>query len=598
MMIQTKGGGGKKKEDAVEAGTLAEGFAALKNRSGVAWLDPTNLLKRSLSPASPSSVRHQPPDPVAARHLAKFDWLFDNPYTSDLELRIGSGRFNQPRVEGQPDVSEAFASHKCILATHSEAYRAMFEAGNWDEGELRTLDMHYTKETCLCVLRHIYCCEDTLTKENVIEVLDAAVMYHLPILRETTVAFMRAHLSTATVFDYLGAGLLYQESTLKDMCIAFVRRTNAMCDVLYSPQLFTLSKDVLLILVEEAVIDSDVNILTQLHKWCAHLAGQAHESNSSSGSSSTTSSSTSNEGSGSSASTALVPAAIPEAQTLLKEFLRLIDFTAMSAEELQYTESLNIVPVAVLYESFKKRVLAITDGGNKPTIRRGAIHLRWDDLSCSDIVSHETENHLKKSTNDEWETVVALNKFTEGKHYWVYTIHDQKVHHDCLVGVSSERNPKKGDPTAADDPTVMCYDASSDTLTAAGGTVTRHSSPLTDSTTISIGVLVDFNTDTVSFYYHTTKALLCSVRQSPLQTPLYPYVALCYQENGGVSISETTTFLNDSKASNNGMCESCGNSKSPVLSPTSRAWMRSHNAAMKVSAADVAAVLTAGQTQQ
>eukprot|EP01064_Diplonema_japonicum_P006682 TRINITY_DN14526_c0_g1_i1.p1 TRINITY_DN14526_c0_g1~~TRINITY_DN14526_c0_g1_i1.p1 ORF type:complete len:503 (+),score=131.97 TRINITY_DN14526_c0_g1_i1:39-1547(+) len=493
-------------------------------------LDPNHLFKDDGS-SSPGSDRH-PVGSNAAVHVAKFDWLYDNQFMSDVKLQTGA-------VQGSTEKQEIYA-HRSILGVHSTTYRSMFESG-WAEESTPVIEMHYSHATCITVLRHIYCCETNITLDTALEVFDAAVFFQLSLLRDATVRFLKTRISEQTVFDVLNAALLYNDSALREHCVAYARQTNIMTDVLYSDALHDIPKDVLLILVGEAVIDSDVNILQQLHGWCVQRE-------------------TDKQGC--------------SAKDLLHGFLKFINFTTMTKEELSIVEAMSIVPVDVLYSAFKNKVLGVEETAQ----RRGAIHLRWDDTQ--DISSYDGENHLRKPYyKDGWDVVVALNKFSKGKHYWVYTIHDLRTPHDCLVGVSTCRTPPQEDPFLTDDRGTIFYEPCCNKVRAVGGTVTKHvekddwlSNPFTD-----IGIMVNFSDNTVSFYHHTTKTLLFVVEKDPLPTPLYPYAAIYYSANGGVSMSDTTTFLGD-RSSYRAMCGSCG-SKSPLIrSPSGQQKLSRHGA--------------------
>ena len=642
---------------------------------------------------TPVSATHQSPTseaeaavPIAKQHLQQYGWLYNNAYNSDIDIRIGAGHFNDHNDEGPV---KTIHCHRCVLATLSTTYRAMFESGNWLESEMTAVDMDYTAATCECVLRHIYCCEQNLSLDIALEVLDAAVLYHLPSLREATTQFLKQNITMETVFDFLGASLVFQEMSLREHCVAFVRRTNAMSSALYCKrQLFALPKDVLIILVEEAVIDSDTNIITQLHKWCVNHCQQTllkqngdimSESDSSSSSSSSERhnpqpphsknqgrkrtvesfvdkdagrdtpttpclsygtrdedeaeadqdrfSSASSDGKekrqpeaqsteqGISSASSLPDAggdpsqvhlvasississvhcadvtALPTCESRrekraaafeafavehrkwiseeLKEFLRLIDFTSMCAEDLQHIESLGIIPVDVLYERFKKKVLRLDE--DSCVRRRGAIHLRWDDATCKAVTSVECENHLTKSA-DGWESVVALNRFSEGRHYWVFTVHEMLTVNDCYVGVSMSRTPAQRNPTEPEDASVICYDMSAHQVHACGATVTQHAEKDWGSgTRTDIGIELDFTKQQIRFYHHEQKKVLFTVKRAALPVPLYPYTALYSHLNGGVTLSETTTYLQDKQSGFKGLCDTCGGSKSPTLKSPSR----------------------------
>eukprot|EP01062_Namystynia_karyoxenos_P076845 TRINITY_DN7611_c0_g1_i1.p1 TRINITY_DN7611_c0_g1~~TRINITY_DN7611_c0_g1_i1.p1 ORF type:complete len:593 (+),score=211.90 TRINITY_DN7611_c0_g1_i1:74-1780(+) len=475
-------------------------------------LDPTALYRgdcRSAGGEHDGATPQQPPCTCggatrAQRHLGSFEALLENPFLSDVTLRVGKP------PEGVEDC--VIPAHRCVLAAHSATFRAMFESG-WREAGEATALMDYPYDACKCVLRHIYCCEAPITPEIALDVLDAAVFYDLAGLRDEAVRFLKDTTTKETVFEHLRCGVLYDDAGLREHCIAFVRQSNAMSDILFSQVLFDIPGPVLMLLVEEAVIESDLVILKRMHAWCVEQERRDR--------------------------TGEIRAA-----NLLQGFLRYISFTDMNAAELDEIEQKGLVSIEeVLYPAFKKKLLGIADEQQVP--RRGVIHLQWDDAACTDGISLEGDNHIRKGCGDGWECVVALNKFSRGKHYWTYTIHELQQPHDCLVGVCQHRMPNRVDPRRAEDSSVIFFEPCCNTVRALGVTEKKGELPdLAASGTdwLEIGILVDFDHDEISFFNHTTKEQLWLVRCSPLPTPLYPYAAIHWLRNGGITLSETTTY--------------------------------------------------------
>ena len=495
--------------------------SALQHRSGVSKLDPIEFGVES--PLSTSSDRRS--GLPAAHHLAKFEWLLGNNYLSDVNIVCGINKSDEIIIPG----------HKVVLATHSPAFRAMFTDG-WEEAQANEISMHYTTETCRVILSFIYTCDVVLTLDTALDVLEASIFYELDYLREATVKFLRNRVGRKTVFPYLLAALQHNLRSLKQHCLAFVRQSNLMSEALYSDELLRMSKELLLLLVEETVIDSDINILRQVHSWCCENK-TAEET----------------------------------LDGILAEFLPFINLTKMTKSEIESIESLKIISIETLYGVFKNKVLGHQDS---TFARRGAIHLRWDDGNCKDIINSDSENHIKKATKEEWEVVVALNKFSQGNHYWVYVIHLMKNPHDSLVGVSKCRTPIQGDPSHNSDKNVFYYEPYINEFNVPIGCVAKkecESDNWLHDTDTNIGFQVNFEENKISIFHHNTRTLLwtASGEGGALPSPLYPYAAIFSPKNGGVTLSDTTTYHSD-RSSFTGQCGSCG-LKSPSInrSPTS-----------------------------
>eukprot|EP01065_Artemidia_motanka_P015183 TRINITY_DN19044_c0_g1_i2.p1 TRINITY_DN19044_c0_g1~~TRINITY_DN19044_c0_g1_i2.p1 ORF type:complete len:529 (+),score=180.83 TRINITY_DN19044_c0_g1_i2:56-1588(+) len=433
------------------------------------------------SPTSPAEAAGE----RERQHLHNFGWLLGNETLSDVTIESKSGG--------------VIPAHRCVLATHSPTFRTMFEQ-SWQENRLSRITVQYSHEACMCVLRFMYCCDVGIDHSLALEVLDAAIFYDLPSLRRATVLSLKASTSRATVFSYLRCALLYEECSLKEHCIAFVRQSNAMWDTLPSADLYDIPGDVLMLLVEEAVIESDLYILQRLHAWCVEQVKRGAEES---------------------------------ASELLQGFLRFIDFTSMNKDELAEIEEAHLVPVSVLYSAFKNKVLGIEDDAKVQ--RRGAIPLHWDCSQQAVDAAPDSENGLRTGgCADGWERFIAQNKFTKGKHYWTYTVHDFKEGRACLVGVCQQRPPHT-------DAQLIVYEPFCNTVHAAGTKTKKSELHAATIDWFEIGILINFDEGEVNFYNHTTKEELWTVTSRPLPTPLYPFAAMVWSRHG-LSMSETTTY--------------------------------------------------------
>eukprot|EP00659_Diplonema_papillatum_P008181 gene8181-12607_t len=203
------------------------------------------------------SPRHTRAEKRAARaalgdHIERYKWLFGNEALSDVQLQLG------------PDPQDLLPAHKAVLSTHSTTFRAMFGSPSWAENSQQVVSMPYPKPTCLCVLLHIYCCDAPLDQETLPDVLDAATYYDLDGLIEAVIDKMKQTLSHAPVLPYLQAALMFGETSLRDACVAYLRRTNAMADLFYDKAFLSVSPEVADVVVSEAVIDTELNMLVRL----------------------------------------------------------------------------------------------------------------------------------------------------------------------------------------------------------------------------------------------------------------------------------------------------------------------------------------------
>lgn len=520
---------------------------------------------------------------------------------------IANGSVPTPSSSSAPIIIPA---HRAILAAGSATFRAMFESGMAEAAADAVIPMDYTEDVVDCVLHYLYCgpsCVDRITPDTAMAVLDASCYYQLDALRDVAVDAVRDMTTSDNVVQVLAAALRYHSAKLRDYCVGFIRQHNT--DVLDSPQWLMLPLEVAVLLVRETVIDSDLNLLRRCAAWCHATAAREVDqqltlsaapaavtppatpavtfltadpgANSPSPlASPTTTAHTDNATAAECVSRGTSPSIAPGAALqrvgqLMQHFLPYINFTAMTIPEIDEVEQLGCVSVEALYRAFKNHALG---GPQTWTPRHGGILLQWSGVADESAAGVSFENnHVQKTSHDfEPRTVVAMNKFSAGKHYWHFSVRELRTQHDCLVGVrtrvahdahaAQQRSPQRrrlpvgsdsdadgsaqGSPDMATPHDVEIYfEPCCTTLTAipsSGLRVVKHDgvpdSILQDYSCV-VGVLVDLRLSTVSFYDHVRKLLLYTVHaEAPFPGPLHPAATLFHRTNGGVVMSDTTTY--------------------------------------------------------
>eukprot|EP00759_Apiculatamorpha_spiralis_P049749 PhF_6_TR44446/c0_g1_i1/m.68418 len=423
-----------------------------------------------------------------------------------------SGILSDVTITAQ-DTAKTFRVHRAILCAQSPTFHSMFSS-NMQECTMDVIQVPF-RETCMeAVLWYIYFCDiGKVTQVNAMEVLDAAHYYQIKGLCELCIEFLRSNTTNDNVCNTLECALKYNLPSLREHCVAFVRQYNT--DVIHNPhRLERVSGDVLLLLLQEAVIDSDMNILRQCHAWAVSHS-EHHGPNS------------------------------DVFAQLLQPFLRLIDFTAMTAEEIEEVEKNELVPIKYLYEVFKKRVLGAP---SDLTPRRGGIPLQWDSAHTrlrlvDSAVSWESSRNT--SFDGTLESVVTLNKFSRGVHYWTFTVSDINQAGDVCLGVT--RNGGGGSVQIHQGNETLALDPFTAGLVPAGsisGETHGYSDfLLRHDGSGEVGVRIDFDTTLVEFFDHTTKAKIVSTRWSGLVGPTYLFVAMLPRCQGTVVLSDTTSYL-------------------------------------------------------
>jgi hypothetical protein len=440
-----------------------------------------------------SSVHHHVEHP---HHSSHFSFLLDNPLCSDVTLRTEDG--------------QCIRAHKAILAAVSMAFRGMFGNDQCIESKSDEVSVPYTAASFRVALRYMYTGVVEFSEEP-LQILDIGSYYCLDAVRDAAVHVLKERTTSDNTFSMLETALQFQCPALRDHCITMIRQHNT--EVLQDPQWVGLSLELALLLLQETVIAGEVGVLSRCVDWCRHNADAAGGEE--------------------------------IHQKALVQFLQFVDFTKMTKDEVEEVESMRVVPLEVLYRSFKHHCLGL---GSPHTPRKGGIILQWEMSATDDIAVKD--NHVFKVSSDYMpRTVYAINRFSKGRHYFTFTIDNFRSPHDCLVGVSNKALQMD-----------FHFEPCCNTICSPPGTIVAppllsptSSTPLIQDHRCVIGVCADFERRCIEWYNHSTKQLLYTATSpaasddgaSAFDHALVPSVTLYHKTNGGVILSESTSFLDD-----------------------------------------------------
>lgn len=431
---------------------------------------------------------------MASTHLDIYKDFVGSNFLSDVTLKTSCGML--------------IPAHKIVLSI-SPFFRTMFGNLSYEEATSAVVDVPFQATTFNIVLYFIYTGSGgPYAVTDAEDLLSAATYYQLYSLKETAVAKLKLQLTEANSFDMLSTAIRYDCPLLRDHCVTLIRQCNT--DVLDSPEWLGLSCDVALLLVQETVIGGELNILQRAWEWVrANVAEGAQQ------------------------------------EVALRRFLKYIDFTAMTYDEVSEVEQMGCVPIDILYDAFKRCSL-----GMPPTYttRSGGITLQWDINSPDFSV---LDNHVHKTSSDYSPRLLcAMNRFSKGRHYWTFSIVDLRTLHDCYVGVS-------GRMPSSDFLLEPCCNA---VHVPEEVTVTRGSeadnNPLLSDNACVVGVQIDYHDNCVRWYNHRTGVLLHTAKAKALPSPTCPAVMLVHKSNGGVIMSDSTTYVGSAPQSKMSLCNS------------------------------------------
>ena len=406
------------------------------------------------------------------------------------------------------DNEEVYA-HKIVLSAVSPTFRIMFGSPSYEEAEALKINAPYDEPTLRAILTYVYTGAVDLATVDCLRVLDAAAYYGLDALKDSAVVVLRQATTSENVFDMLNLSLQFTSRPLTDHCVTLIRQHNT--EVLHSDEWERLSFSVALLLVEETVIDGELEVLRRCFAWCKKNC--------------------SDESSFS---------------KKFAQFLRFIDFTAMTDVEVEEVEGMGAVPIEILYRAFKCHSLGLPPNH---TPRKGGIVLQWEMAAASDNVL-VNNNHATKLSADYFpRTVCAINKFSRGRHYWTVSVLDLRSPHDCLVGVTNKSKELAMDFHFEPCCMTLCAPPWTEVVRDPNATT----SILVDHCCV-VGVLLDYTENRIQWYNHVTKQLLFTAQPAvdidtgsrpALPSPMYPMATLYHKSNGGVVLSDSTTYLND-----------------------------------------------------
>eukprot|EP00760_Papus_ankaliazontas_P031277 PhM_4_TR5223/c2_g1_i1/m.54852 len=380
-------------------------------------------------PASSSASTSNPPPPAS--------------FLSGLRGLLESGAFSDITLVPKDNADQRFRVHRAILSAQSEVFASMF-SHDVQENTAATLTVPFSQSCMECVLAFIYSCDVSgLTVHNAVAVVEASSYYLIAPLTSACIDFLKRHTTNENVCDVLECALRFNLTGLQEHCVSYVRQTNA--DVLFSPNVGTVAPEVLLLLLQEAVIESDYRILLQCHRWALQRAVQEDDSEDE-------------------------DARTRRAQSMLEPMLRVIDFGCMTAEQIEEIEQREIVPLRCMYEAFKRKLFGCgTAAATTSSLRRGGIPLQWDSTTTSHLRFADNTVLWDGSTRPlpaepHYDMALTLNKFSRGRHYWTVVTSDLSQAGDVLVGITRCRVP--GIPTAVSHPSSLVL-ASADSTTGA-----------------------------------------------------------------------------------------------------------------------------------
>jgi hypothetical protein len=345
-------------------------------------------------------------------------------------------------------------------------------------------------------------------------------------LKDAAVAVLRQATVNENVFDMLSLGLQFSSRSLAEHCITLIRQHNT--EVIHSPTWLQLPFSVALLLVEETVIDGELEVLRQCYAWCKANCDD-HKVGSTPPTPEARSTEVKNES---------------DFHAKFSQFLRLVDFTAMSLPEVEEVEAMGAVPIELLYRSFKSHSLGLPP---THTPRKGGIILQWEMAASAEGIL-VNNNHATKTSADYFpRTVCAINKFSRGCHYWTVSVLDLRSPHDCLIGVTNKSQTSSMD---------FYFEPCCNTLCVPPYTEVTHevTTPILSEHCCVVGVLLNFTENKIQWFNHLTKQLLFTAQPALdaetdsrplLPSPLYPMATLYHKSNGGVVLSDATTYLND-----------------------------------------------------
>lgn len=136
-------------------------------------------------------------------------------------LRDGGASTSDYKVVADEDGRE-FAVHKCILAAHSDVFRAMFEHSGTIESERSTLRIdEFSSDAIGAMLEYIYtgCCSSSTCRPQ--ELLGLADKYNLTYLKCCCEEQLIAKVTKENVCEMLMLADLYRSDSLKQVAMTF-----------------------------------------------------------------------------------------------------------------------------------------------------------------------------------------------------------------------------------------------------------------------------------------------------------------------------------------------------------------------------------------
>ena len=442
-------------------------------------------------------------------------------------------------------------AHRVFLAAHSDVFRTMFSE-HYTESTMTKIPVPFAAPVFQIVLRHIYTNRldpIDLASIGAEELLHVVTFYQMDALKDHVELLLVQGISEDNLLEMMHLATRFSCPSLKDHCVTLMRQCN--CDVMATAKWPKVSADVALLLIEKTIICGELQLLQQSLAWCHENSKENKE----------------------------------EVPKRIKNFLKFVDFTAMTAAELEVVEGIGCITYEDLYRIFKAHCLGLP---KLCTPRFGGISLMLEKIDGMSVVNNHVSMNAQTGRVGNQEVVTgqhvyANNRFEKGKHYFTFSIRDAKAEKDCRVGVSCGRVPGSGGFNQQGSggfnqqgraPSEYCFEPCCGTFIAPLGTkivTVKNELAPTDTQGITtqlntrtcigslqvdlycvVGVEVDFKANCIRWFNHLTQELLCTMSpqqqdgtgQPPvlLHTPLSPFIGM-FSTATKVMLSKCTTYL-------------------------------------------------------
>lgn len=174
-------------------------------------------------------------------------------------------------VEVCKEKFERYPSHKCVLASGSDVFHAMFYGPMKEEGDIKIVDASVA--AFFEFLQFFYCSSVDLSMENVGDVLNLGKKYEIDECVQLCTRLMCQQLKPKNVFEVYALAVLHEQHDLVEMCEKIFRAKSTA--VFKSSGFLKCSKNVLSNILNNDVLTCSE---TEVFKACMGKSGQRNES--------------------------------------------------------------------------------------------------------------------------------------------------------------------------------------------------------------------------------------------------------------------------------------------------------------------------------